>query len=249
METLHTIAELRRALEPRGAARRSASSRRWARSTRAIWRCSRPPAPSATSSSRASSSTRRSSRTRADLAPTRATSRPTSARRRRRGRPPLRPGGGGVLPARLRDLGRARRVRRSGSRASSAPGHFRGVATACLKLFTIVRPDVAYFGRKDAQQVAVDQAGRPRPRTSTLEIRVVETVRDADGLALSSRNVRLSRGGAGARRARFPARSRPATPTVPARCSPRPASSPTTSRSPTSTGRPSPSPPGSARPA
>jgi pantoate--beta-alanine ligase len=71
------------------------------------------------------------------------------------------------------------------------PGHFRGVATACLKLFTIVAPQFAFFGQKDAQQVAVVKQ-LVRDLNLELDIRVVPTVRDADGLALSSRNVRLS---------------------------------------------------------
>jgi pantoate--beta-alanine ligase len=72
------------------------------------------------------------------------------------------------------------------------PGHFRGVATVCLKLFNILEPHVAYFGQKDAQQVEVVRR-MLADLDLEIDLHVLPTVRDDDGLALSSRNALLTR--------------------------------------------------------
>lgn len=67
------------------------------------------------------------------------------------------------------------------------PGHFRGVCTVVLKLFQLVRPDLAYFGQKDAQQVAVITR-MVSDLNIAIQLRILPTIRETDGLAMSSRN-------------------------------------------------------------
>jgi len=73
----------------------------------------------------------------------------------------------------------------------SRPGHFKGVTTIVAKLFNIVKPDIAYFGQKDAQQSIIIKK-MVHDLNMDIDIKVLPTIREKDGLAMSSRNINLS---------------------------------------------------------
>ena len=208
MRTLRTIAEVRAHV---AAARRAGRTRRPRPDDGRVPRRprgadARPRARRCDEVSSRCSSTRRSSTRRP-------TSTPTRARRRRTPRSPsglgvdvlFAPPVGEIYPDGFATTVRVGRPRRRAGGRRARPGHFDGVCTVVCKLFTIVAPDVAYFGQKDAQQVVVIRR-MVRDLDLPVRIEIVPTVREPDGLALSSRNARL---GAGGPRARARAAPRP----------------------------------------
>ena len=144
--------------------------------------------------------------------------------------------------------GSSRRGAAEGLEGEHRPGHFRGVATVCLKLFTIVRPARRVLRPQGRAAGRGREAGRARPEPRARDPRRPDRARRRRARALVAQRAALAPTSARAR-SRSRARSRRATRRAPARCSPTPGSSPTTSPSPTSTGRRSRSPPASARPA
>ncbi len=95
-----------------------------------------------------------------------------------------------IYPADFRTLVEVRQLQ-DALEGASRPGHFRGVTTVVLKLLSIVQPDIAYFGQKDAQQARIIQQ-MVRDLDLPVRIRICPIVREADGLALSSRNQYLN---------------------------------------------------------
>jgi pantoate--beta-alanine ligase len=100
------------------------------------------------------------------------------------------PPAGEVYPPGFATTVRVARITEPLEGATRGAGHFDGVATVVTKLFNVVAPDVAYFGEKDAQQLAVVRR-LVRDLDIPVRIAAIPTVREPDGLALSSRNVRL----------------------------------------------------------